>query len=122
MYSFKSASVAGNLPDIPDPLADVGKDVAADGVVLVEEDAVLVELQRSCRLQDLCKRKYPCSGCHTEGHTEVDIATARNTGMDLIMVSWGFRPVSYQKALGAKVIVNSADEIYTLVAEGTVQR
>ena len=56
------------------------------------------------------------------GDTEVDIATARNTGMDLIMVSWGFRPVSYQKALGAKVIVNSADEIYTLVAEGTVQR
>ena len=44
------------------------------------------------------------------GDTEIDIATAQNTGMDLIMVSWGFRPVSYQKALGAKTIVDSADE------------
>ena len=49
------------------------------------------------------------------GDTEIDIATARNTGMDLIMVSWGFRPVSYQKALGAKTIVDSADEIFALV-------
>ena len=49
------------------------------------------------------------------GDTEIDIATARNTGMDLIMVSWGFRPVSYQKALGAKTIVDSADEIFELV-------
>ena len=49
------------------------------------------------------------------GDTEIDIATARNTGMDLIMVSWGFRPVSYQKALGAKTIVDSAGEIFALV-------
>ena len=50
------------------------------------------------------------------GDTEIDIATARNTGMDLIMVSWGFRPVSYQKALGATTIVDSADEIFALVS------
>ena len=50
------------------------------------------------------------------GDTEIDIATARNTGMDLIMVSWGFRPVSYQKSLGAKTIVDSADEIFALVS------
>ena len=55
------------------------------------------------------------------GDTEIDIATARNTGMDLIMVSWGFRPVSYQKALGAKVIADSADEIYSLVAAGALR-
>ena len=50
------------------------------------------------------------------GDTEIDIATARNTGMDLIMVSWGFRPVSYQKSLGATTIVDSADEIFLLVS------
>jgi phosphoglycolate phosphatase len=55
------------------------------------------------------------------GDTEIDIATASNTGMDLIMVSWGFRPVSYQKALGATSIVKSADEIYALVAEGAAR-
>lgn len=52
------------------------------------------------------------------GDTEIDIATARSTGMDLIMVSWGFRPVSYQKALGAKVIAGSADEIFAFAAAG----
>ena len=52
------------------------------------------------------------------GDTEIDIATARNTGMDLIMVSWGFRPVSYLKALGAEVIVDSADKICSLIAAG----
>ena len=46
------------------------------------------------------------------GDTEVDIATARNTGMDLIMVDWGFRPRAFLEACGAEVIVSSADEIY----------
>jgi hypothetical protein len=52
------------------------------------------------------------------GDTEIDIATAKNTGMDLIMVSWGFRPVSYQKALGAKTIAHDAKEIFALVSGG----
>ena len=34
------------------------------------------------------------------------------------MVSWGFRPVSYLKALGAEVIVDSADKICSLIAAG----
>ena len=55
------------------------------------------------------------------GDTEIDIATAKNTGMDLIMVSWGFRPVSYQKALGAKTIADDAEEIFALVSGGAGQ-
>ena len=49
------------------------------------------------------------------GDTEIDIATARNTGMDLIMVEWGFRPRSYLEALGAEVFVKTAEEIYPLI-------
>ncbi len=49
------------------------------------------------------------------GDTEIDLATAKNTGMDCIMVDWGFRPEDELKALGAEVIVSSADEIFAIV-------
>lgn len=52
------------------------------------------------------------------GDTEIDIATARNTGMDVIMVNWGFRPRAELEALGAKVFVDTADEIFTWVTKG----
>ena len=50
------------------------------------------------------------------GDTEIDVATARNTGMDCIMVEWGFRPRAELEALGATVFAASADDIYTLIA------
>ena len=45
------------------------------------------------------------------GDSEVDIETARNSGMDAILVSWGFRNREYLEELGAKVIVDSAEEL-----------
>ncbi len=53
------------------------------------------------------------------GDTEIDFATAKNTGMDCIMVSWGFRPTQNLRDLGAKVIVSTAEEIFTRCAGGT---
>lgn len=52
------------------------------------------------------------------GDTEIDIATARNTGMDCIMVGWGFRPRAELEALGAKVFADTADEVFELVRTG----
>jgi phosphoglycolate phosphatase len=52
------------------------------------------------------------------GDTEIDFATAANTGMDLIMVDWGFRPKAQLQALGAKVIVSSAQEVFELIRDG----
>ena len=52
------------------------------------------------------------------GDTEIDFATAANTGMDLIMVDWGFRPKAQLEALGAKVIVSTAQEIYERIRTG----
>ena len=49
------------------------------------------------------------------GDTEIDLATAKNTGMDCIMVDWGFRREDELKALGADVIVSSAAAILAIV-------
>jgi phosphoglycolate phosphatase len=52
------------------------------------------------------------------GDTEIDFATAANTGMDLIMVDWGFRPRVQLEALGAKVFASTAQEVFELIRDG----
>ena len=49
------------------------------------------------------------------GDTEVDMETARNSGMDCISVSWGFRSREALEALGATRIVDRAEEIYDMI-------
>lgn len=49
------------------------------------------------------------------GDSEVDIATAVNTGMDCITVGWGFRTREEQEAAGGKVFVNSPMEVLELL-------
>lgn len=45
------------------------------------------------------------------GDSEVDIETAKNAGMDCIIVSWGFRERDFLIAQGAELIVDSAEEL-----------
>ena len=45
------------------------------------------------------------------GDSEVDILTAKNSGMDCIAVSWGFRSREALVNAGAKVIVDTVDEL-----------
>lgn len=45
------------------------------------------------------------------GDSEVDFQTAQNAGIDVIMVSWGFREEDYLKSIGAERIVHRPDEI-----------
>ena len=49
------------------------------------------------------------------GDSEVDIATARNAGLDAILVSWGFRTREALLACGAKVIVDTPEELEALL-------
>lgn len=49
------------------------------------------------------------------GDSEVDIATAANTGMDCITVGWGFRTREEQEAAGGKVFVESPMEVLELL-------
>ena len=49
------------------------------------------------------------------GDSEVDIATAKNAGMDLILCSWGFRDVDFLRDLGGNVIVDRPEDILSII-------
>ncbi len=49
--------------------------------------------------------------CVYVGDTEIDLATARNAGMDCLAVSWGFRSVEQLFAAGARSIAYTAEEL-----------
>lgn len=55
------------------------------------------------------------SDCVYVGDSEVDVATAKNTGMDCIAVSWGFRTVPELEAAGAACIVHNTAELLELL-------
>jgi len=44
------------------------------------------------------------------GDSEVDIETAKNAGIDLVAVSWGFREKYYLNSLGANLIIDDPKE------------
>ena len=53
--------------------------------------------------------------CIYIGDTDVDIETARNSGMDCISVSWGFRLRSELEEYGATMIADCAEDILKFV-------
>lgn len=50
------------------------------------------------------------------GDSEVDVATAKNAGIDLIAVDWGFRSVFCLKEAGAGKIVSTVEELFKNLA------
>jgi len=49
------------------------------------------------------------------GDSEVDIATAKNSNLNFIAVSWGFRDKSFLLEQGANIIANNAEELYDIL-------
>ena len=49
------------------------------------------------------------------GDSEVDIATAQNSGLDCISVTWGFREKEYLKECGAAVFADNTQELEELI-------
>ncbi len=49
------------------------------------------------------------------GDTEIDLQTAERAGIPCVSVSWGFRSVEFLKRLGAKAIIERAEELLPLV-------
>lgn len=45
------------------------------------------------------------------GDSDVDIMTAKNSGLDCISVTWGFRSKDFLIEHGAKIIINRPDEL-----------
>lgn len=46
------------------------------------------------------------------GDSEVDIATARNAGMDAAIVGWGFRDRDFLLQSGAEEVISTAEELW----------
>lgn len=53
--------------------------------------------------------------CVYIGDSDVDIETARNAGIDCISVTWGFRDRAFLTDHGATVLVDTPDELGTLL-------
>jgi len=49
------------------------------------------------------------------GDSDVDLMTARNSGMDCIAVSWGFRNESFLAEHGAEVIASKPEDLLELI-------
>lgn len=49
------------------------------------------------------------------GDSEVDIQTAKNSGMDCISVSWGFKTKEFLEQNGASVIIDNPLEIFNYI-------
>ncbi len=45
------------------------------------------------------------------GDSEVDVQTARNAGIDFLIVAWGFRDAAYLRTVGAETIVSTPEEL-----------
>lgn len=51
------------------------------------------------------------------GDSDVDYNTAKNAGIDSIMVDWGFRDRSFLKSIGAECIVSNINELEKLLIQ-----
>ena len=49
------------------------------------------------------------------GDSDVDYATARNAGVDCILVEWGFRDRAFLESLGATVFAKKPEDILKIV-------
>ncbi|MCI6858759.1 MAG: HAD-IA family hydrolase, partial [Eubacterium sp.] len=49
------------------------------------------------------------------GDSEVDVATAQNSGMDSILCEWGFRDKEFLKQHGGEVFVKKPEEILSFI-------
>ena len=49
------------------------------------------------------------------GDSDVDIATAKNTGLPCISVSWGFRDTEFLKEHGATTIIDTPAQLLELL-------
>lgn len=66
---------------------------------------------------DSCNYAIECLGVEKcdvvyVGDSEVDLATAKNAGLDCITVLWGFRDEEFLREQGAKVFAHTPDEVF----------
>jgi phosphoglycolate phosphatase len=50
------------------------------------------------------------------GDSEVDVLTAKNSGLECVAVTWGFRDKELLEREGAKYIISSPDQLLPLLS------
>ena len=55
--------------------------------------------------------------CIYVGDSDVDVQTARNSGMPCISVLWGFRPRDFLESVGADIFASSSSELIARIKE-----
>ena len=53
--------------------------------------------------------------CIYVGDSEVDVATARNAGLDMIGVAWGFRGRAALEAAGAPLVADTPEQLLDML-------
>lgn len=56
--------------------------------------------------------------CLYVGDSDVDVFTARNAGVDMVGVDWGFRGREELLSAGARKVVSSPEEIFEIAVQG----
>lgn len=67
------------------------------------------------QLEDNFNTDISVEDCVYVGDSDVDVMTAKNSGMDMIGVDWGFRGKEFLLAHGCKDIVFSAEELLSAI-------
>ena len=91
------------------------------GALLGVTDKAVSEWENGAALprRELLRRLAAVLGCSQEdalyvGDSEVDIATASNSGLPCISVSWGFRDRDFLLSHGATVIIDHPSELLNI--------
>ena len=137
-YSVHSADKTGPYPGIEELLKALRAagvktavvsnkpDVAVRDLVVRYFDGLFdaavgdMEGQRTKPAPDMCNKVFEKLGIGPGesvyiGDSDTDMQTARNSGTDEILVSWGFRGRGFLEEHGAKCICDTTDEVYDII-------
>ena len=137
-YKVHSADKTGPYPGINDLLQKLRAAGVKTAVVSNKPDVAVRELVKTYYdglfdaavgdmegqavkpAPDMCLKVFKELGMGPEnavyiGDSDTDIMTARNAGLDEILVSWGFRGREFLTEHGAKNICDTPDEVYDVI-------
>lgn len=137
-YKVHSADKTGPYPGINDLLQKLRAAGVKTAVVSNKPDVAVRELVKTYYdglfdaavgdmegqavkpAPDMCLKVFKELGMGPEnavyiGDSDTDIQTARNAGLDEILVSWGFRGRQFLTEHGAKNICDTPDEVYDVI-------
>ncbi len=137
-YKIHSADKTGPYPGINDLLQKLRAAGVKTAVVSNKPDVAVRELVKTYYdglfdaavgdmegqavkpAPDMCLKVFKELGMGPEnavyiGDSDTDIMTARNAGLDEILVSWGFRGREFLTEHGAKNICDTPDEVYDVI-------